>query len=252
MCTPYFSQTPVVPAAYGISLAGDRRMFLRMTAIATLTPWTINAFAAPPSDRDAPAPHGMSPAEALERLMQGNARYVANQPKQKDFSAGRAARSNVQFPIAAILSCADSRLSPEFAFDQDPGELFVTRVAGNFMSPSVLSSLEYAVAVLGVPLIMVLGHSNCGAVSAAIKSFETKNILPGTMQDLVTAIAPAVVRAKDGTTSNLLDRSILENVKLQKLLMETRPSLVQSMVNDKKINIVGGVYDLATGKVSLV
>lgn len=72
------------------------------------------------------------------------------------------------------------------------------------------------------------------------------------MQDLVTAIAPAVVRAKDGTTSNLLDRSILENVKLQKLLMETRPSLVQSMVNDKKINIVGGVYDLATGKVSLV
>jgi len=91
-----------------------------------------------------------------------------------------------------------------------------------------------------------------GAVSAAVQSIETRNMLPGTMQDIISAIQPAVVRARSGTGDNLLGRSIMENVKMQEQALETRPSLVQSMFRDKKIDIVGGVYDLASGKVSLV
>jgi carbonic anhydrase len=116
----------------------------------------------------------------------------------------------------------------------------------------VLSSLEYAVAVLGVPLIVVLGHPNCGAVSATVKSIDSKDMLPGTLQDIVSAIQPSVVRAQSGTGGSLLDRAIVENVKLQLQALATRPSLVKSMLDEKKINIVGAVYDLANGKVTLV
>ena len=102
-----------------------------------------------------PAPNAIPAAEALDRLMHGNVRYAANDPEEKDFSAGRAARVKAQYPIAAILSCSDSRVAPELAFDQGPGDVFVVRVAGNFVNPDGLASLEYAVNFLGVPLLMV-------------------------------------------------------------------------------------------------
>jgi carbonic anhydrase len=230
---------------------GRRRNFLKMGALAAAAPWSLGAALAAPAAGGA-APNAIAPAEALKRLMDGNARYAANKPNENDFSAGRAARTKVQYPFAAILSCADSRLAPEFAFDQGPGELFVVRTAGNYAAPALLSSLEYAVAVLNVPLIMVLGHTNCGAVSAAVKSVESRGMLPGTMQDIISAIQPAVVRAQNGPADKLLDRAIFENVKMQEQALEVRPSLVATMFKDKKIDIVGGVYDLATGKVSLV
>ena len=104
-----------------------------------------------------PAPNAMTPDQALKRLMDGNARYVANAPDNKDFSAGRAARAQSQHPFAGLLSCADFRVALELAFDQSPGELFVVRVAGNFVNTDGLASLEFGVKVLGMPLIMVLG-----------------------------------------------------------------------------------------------
>ena len=227
-----------------------RRGFLRSGMLAVAASWGMNnAFA---DSAAAAAPNAITPAAALKRLMEGNARYVANQPQERDFSAGRAARVNAQYPIAAILSCADSRLAPEFAFDQSPGDLFVARVAGNYASPAVLSSLEYAVAVLNAPLVIVLGHTNCGAVAATVKMIETKDMLPGTMQDIISAIQPAVVRAQRETGGSLLDRSIVENVKLQEQFLQNRPSLVKSLVDAKKIEVVGAVYDLATGKITLV
>ncbi len=218
-------------------------------------PWLMApVMAATPKNASPSAPaNAIPPDEALKRLMDGNARYAANKPAHRDFSAGRLARTSAQFPIAAILSCADARLAPELAFDQGNGELFVMRVAGNFMSPAILSSLEYGVAVLGLPLIMVLGHSNCGAVSAAVNSVEGKAaMLPGHIQDLVTAIQPAVVKAQAGKGSSLLERSIVENVKLQKEAMATKPSLIKDALDAKKVQVVGAVYDLATGKVTLV
>ncbi|HUU67344.1 MAG TPA: carbonic anhydrase [Methyloceanibacter sp.] len=199
-----------------------------------------------------PVQNAISPDEALERIMKGNERYAANTSQRRDFSAGRAARASVQYPIAAILSCADSRVAPELAFDQGPGDLFIVRVAGNFVDDSGLASLEYAVAVLNVPLLMVLGHSNCGAVDATIKVVKEHAELPGHLPILTKAIGPAVVAAHARHPSDLLAAAIEENVKINVKRMHDDKPILSDALAAKKIAVVGGVYDLATGKVNLI
>jgi carbonic anhydrase len=198
------------------------------------------------------APNSIPPAEALDRLMQGNARYAANTPSNKDYSADRAARVSAQYPIAAIVGCADSRVAPELAFDQGPGDLFVVRVAGNFVNDDILASLEYGVEILGVPLIMVLGHTQCGAVTATVKALKDGTRLPGHLPELVRALKPAVQMAKVGHGEDLVEQATIENVKLNtNRLIVSRP-LIGPYVKSGRVKIVGGVYDLATGKVTLL
>ncbi|HTK86565.1 MAG TPA: carbonic anhydrase [Nitrospiraceae bacterium] len=206
----------------------------------------------PPAQGAPPPPNAIAPADALKRLMDGNARYAANTPNQRDFSSGRAARVQGQYPIATILSCADSRVAPELAFDQGPGDLFVVRVAGNIVNPDLLASLEYGAQFLGVPLIMVLGHTGCGAVDAAIKVLKTKTVLPGHLPELIAAIKPAVILAEKTQTGNLLDNAATVNVRRQVAQLKCSPPVVQKLYVGKKIDIIGGVYDLATGKIALV
>ncbi|MGH6857611.1 MAG: carbonic anhydrase [Methylocella sp.] len=205
-------------------------------------------------DKDAgqPKPNAIGADTALRRLMEGNARYVANKPAHRDFSAGRAERARSQYPIAAVLGCADSRVAPEFAFDQGPGDLFVVRIAGNFANDDVLASLEYAVKYLGVPLVMVLGHSNCGAIGAAIKVVEDEAQLPGHLPGLVQSLKPAVEAAKAKSPKDLLAAAIEENVALNVKRLETAHPLLASFAQSKEVKIVGGVYDLANGKVGLL
>ena len=143
-------------------------------------------------------------------------------------------------------------MAPELAFDQGPGDLFVMRVAGNVVNPDLLASLEYGVQFLGVPLIMVLGHSGCGAVDAAIKVLKTKAVLPGHLPQLIAAIKPAVIVAGKTQSGNLLDNAVAENVRRQVARLKKSPPIVQKSYAGKKIDIVGGVYDLATGKVAIV
>ncbi len=232
----------------------SRRDFLRVGALVALAPWGIGVSGAaePTAPGAAPPPNAIAPADALKRLLDGNARYAANAPNERDFSSGRAARAQAQHPIAAVLSCADSRVAPEFAFDQGPGDLFVVRVAGNVVSPDLLASLEYGVQFLGVPLIMVLGHSGCGAVDAAIKVLKAKAVLPGHLPELVAAIKPAVIVAERTQTGNLLDNAIAENVRRQVARLKNSPPVVQKFYAGKKIDIVGAVYDLSTGKIALL
>jgi len=199
-----------------------------------------------------PPPNAIPPAEALQRLMQGNARYVANEPVQKDYSAGRAARVEAQYPIAAILGCSDSRVSPELAFDQGPGDLFVVRLAGNFLDDDGFASLEYAVKFLGTPLLMVLGHTNCGAVSAAVKVVMERAELPGHLPELIKSIEPAVIAAHGRHPSDLVAAAIEENVRLNvKRLIDDTPIVADALAAGK-VAISGGIYDLATGKVGLI
>jgi carbonic anhydrase len=231
----------------------SRRDFLRTGALAALVPWSISAaLAADPPAPGAPRPNAIAPADALKRLMEGNARYSANTPNERDFSSGRAARVQGQYPIAQILSCSDSRVAPELAFDQGAGDLFVMRVAGNIVNPDLLASIEYGAQFLGVPLIMVLGHTGCGAVDAAIKVLKDKVVLPGHLPDLIAAIKPAVIVAERTQTGNLLDNAVAENVRRQVARLKRSPPIVQNLYGAKKIDIVGGVYDLATGKIALV
>ena len=199
-----------------------------------------------------PAPNAIPPADALDRLMQGNARYAANTPNERDFSAGRAARAEGQAPIAAIVSCSDSRVMPDLVFDQPPGSLFVVRLAGNVVDDDAYASVEYAVKFLGVPLILVLGHSNCGVVAAAIKVVMERAKLPGHLPCLIKAIEPAVIAAHGRHPSDLLSVAIEENVSLSlKRLIEDAP-IISDALAAKTIALSGGVYDMATGKVKLI
>jgi carbonic anhydrase len=201
---------------------------------------------------DEPPQNAIDPDEALQRLMQGNARYAANERQQRDCQGRRAGLVPAQYPIAAILSCSDSRVAPELAFDQGQGDLFVVRLAGNFVSDDGLASLEYAVKFLGVPLLMVLGHSNCGAVAAAIKVVKERAELPGHLPELVESIEPAVIAAHARHPSDLLAAAIEENVKVNVKRMHDDAPILSEALAAKKIAAVGGIYDLATGKVTLL
>ncbi|MCB8819273.1 carbonic anhydrase [Microvirga rosea] len=196
--------------------------------------------------------NAISGEDALKRIMDGNARYVANAPEQKDFSAGRAARAQSQHPIAAIVSCSDSRVAPEYAFDQSPGDLFVVRVAGNFVNDDGLASLEFGTQFLGAPLILVLGHTSCGAVSAAVKVLDEGLKLPGHLPELIGALKPAVEVARKDKPSDLPAAATVANVKLNVERLRKATPILSERVAEKKLLVVGGVYDLATGKVNLV
>lgn len=193
-----------------------------------------------------------TPDAALNLLIEGNARYVANQPREHDFSAARASRVQGQAPFAAILGCADSRVAPELAFDQSPGDLFVVRVAGNFVTPEGLASLEFGAAVLGTKLIMVLGHSKCGAVNATVTALQKGNTLPGHIADLVRAMKPGIEPVLKQSSDDLEQRAVIANVRYNVERLQHAKPILAEMVAKNEIRVVGGVYDLATGKVTLV
>ena len=194
----------------------------------------------------------VSPDEALQRLIEGNARYVAGQRTQTDFSAGRGARALTQRPFAAILSCADSRVAPELAFDQGPGDLFVVRVAGNFVNDDGLASLEYAVNFLETPLVMVLGHSNCGAVDATIKVVRDGLELPGHLHEMIEPIRPAAETALAQSPADPLATAISANVHNAVALLQAAEPILAARVKNQGLRIVGAQYDLATGQVALL
>ena len=175
----------------------------------------VAAFGGPASAKQTKAPpkpeNVLSPDAALKRLMEGNSRYVSGVSRRHDFKHEREALVGGQNPYAAVLSCADSRIAPEYAFDSGRGDLFVCRVAGNFAGDETVASMEYTVAVLGTPLIPVLGHDNCGAVDATIKSLKDDKPLPGHIPTLVSAIAPSVKTAAQ-QSGNALDNAIRQNV----------------------------------------
>lgn len=199
----------------------------------------------------AQAKGGVAPDEALKRLREGNARYVSGDTEPHDHATSRAALAQGQAPFAAILGCADSRVAPELAFDQARGELFVVRLAGNFAAPEGVASLEYTVAELGTRLIVVLGHSACGAVAATQKVVAEGITLPGHLPSLTSAIAPAV-KAVEGQPGDALDNAIRENVRLNVTSLEQADPILSAAVADGTVKVVGAVYDLETGKVDFL
>jgi carbonic anhydrase len=188
---------------------------------------------------------------ALERLRQGNRRYVEGLSLRHDFKHEREALAGDQNPYAAILSCADSRIAPEYAFDSGRGDLFVCRVAGNFANTETIASMEYAVAILKTPLILVLGHESCGAVDAAIKSLKDDTTLPGQMPSLVAAIAPAV-KAVSQQGGDTLAKATRQNVVDNVAKLSTATPILSAAVRDGKLRVVGGVYRLKDGRVDMV
>ena len=238
------------------SIARRSVLKLGLAAAVALAP---QALAAKPKGPVKPE-NVLSPDAALDRLMQGNARYVEGVSRRHDFKHEREPLSTGQNPFAAVLSCADSRIAPEYCFDTARGDVFVCRVAGNFASDVVIASLEYAVQVLNTPFIMVLGHESCGAVDAAIKSVTEGVSFPGHLPELVTALAPAVTEARAGMRCeveralhglllvNATRRNVMRNVEK----LKTAAPILETFVKDKKLRVVGGIYQLRSGRVDLL
>ena len=199
-----------------------------------------------------PAREAATPDAALKLLVEGNARYASGKLNERDFSATRAARVQGQKPFAAILSCADSRVAPELAFDRGPGELFVVRVAGNFVSPDGLASLEYGAAVLGTKVIMVLGHTSCGAINATVEALQKGNQLPGAIAGLVTAMKPGIESVMKTPGTDLEQRAVVANVRYNVQRLIAAKPILADMIAAGKLRVVGGFYNLATGKVEMV
>lgn len=202
--------------------------------------------------RAQPQTAAVTPDDALRLLTEGNARYAANQPRQRDFSAGRINTALGQAPFAAILGCADSRIAPELAFDQNPGDLFVVRVAGNFVTPEGLGSLEFGTAVLGAKVIMVLGHTSCGAVDATVAALQKGNTLPGQIAGLIRSMKPGIEPVLKQPGADLEQRAVVANVRYNVARLQQAKPILADLIAKQRLRVVGGVYDLGTGKVSLV
>lgn len=227
-----------------------RRDLLRgiaMAAVPALLRSSVTEAASPGSE-------GPSADEVLRRLLEGNQRFVKGEttgPRRtpEDFRPLAAG----QRPGAIIVGCADSRVPPELIFDQGVGDLFIVRVAGNVVGGGgalVKGSIEYGVAELGVPLVMVLGHSECGAIKAAIKHMDDRDALPGAIGELVNRLRPAVAKTK-GMAGDRLENTIRANVALGvETLRALRPVMAPAVARGR-VRVVGAVYDLRTGGVAL-
>lgn len=191
----------------------------------------------------------LTPDASLKMLQDGNARFVSGALQHPHQDAAR--RGDVasgQRPFAVILACADSRVAPEVVFDEGLGDLFVIRVAGNIADDAVLGSIEYAVEHLGSPLVVVMGHERCGAVTAAVDAVKTGAPPPGHLSALVDPIRPAVTSQKPG--EDLLDRAIVANVAEQVAKVSADEELAAA-IKSGKLKVVGGRYDLDTGEFKL-
>jgi carbonic anhydrase len=195
-----------------------------------------------------------TPAEALKVLIEGNRRYVAGKIRSLDYNRLGNRIAETQKPLAAIVTCADSRISPSVIFDLGVGHVFVSRVAGNIMDTGTLGSTEYAVAVLGVHLVMVLGHSNCGAVKAAIEVANGKKTFPAKKYGAIGRVVDPIIGPVRSLprSQRTLARAITANAQAQALAIAGRRPIISSAVRSGQIQVVPAVYDIRTGRVSLV
>jgi carbonic anhydrase len=194
--------------------------------------------------QDATAVNGET---ALRQLMEGNNRYVAAKTAHPNQTTARRAEViEGQHPFAVVVGCSDSRVPPEIIFDQGLGDLFVVRLAGHVLNDEALGSIEYAVEHLGTRLIMVLGHDKCGAVTTAVKGGDA----PGHIGSIVKAIAPAVKKVQS-RPGDLLENAIRENVAMVVEQLQSSAPLLQALVKNGGIKIVGAHYHLDDGRVTL-
>jgi carbonic anhydrase len=222
----------------------DRRRFLQVAVAGAVVGMTERPGTRLASIRSLAAGTVLTPEAALEELLAGNRRFAANQftSRDHDLRILREHTVDKQQPFAGVLSCADSRVPVELVFDQSIGRLFVTRVAGNIMTPEIIASLEYGVAVLGIRALLVLGHTNCGAVKAAMKT----DIVPGQ----ISALYPHLRAAVDQSAGNV-ETAIRINARLQAELLRTSSTVIRQAAAEGTLKVAAGVYDLASGKVTL-
>ncbi|QWR78268.1 carbonic anhydrase [Candidatus Magnetomonas plexicatena] len=185
----------------------------------------------------------------VKKLMEGNERFTKGEFKQRDSSSAKLSElSKGQHPFAVIVTCSDSRVDPEIVFDEDLGEIFVIRTAGNVVDKIALGSIEYAVEHLHSPIVVVVGHESCGAVKATL---EAKGKVHGNIGSIVDKILPAVHTAKKNTKAggDVLYNAIIENVRNVTREISTKSPVVAKELKEGKVNVLGAYYSISTGKI---
>lgn len=211
------------------------------------------ALPAAASTHPAPTAPGLSPAEAVDRLREGNRLFRVDDPFRPEVSQARREMLTAgQQPFVALLGCADSRVPPEALFHLGLGEIFTVRVAGNSALPGALGSLEYAVSALRVPLVVVMGHEGCGAVAAAKNVVEAGTVLPGALGPLVAPIIPAVVQARRAGAANVLDEAVRIHAQLTARTLRTEDGLISRAIAAGTLRVVAAYYSLDDGAVSIL
>lgn len=203
--------------------------------------------------RTQPGTRPQTPAHAWQVLRAGNARFMADErahPHQDVHARNRLITH--QEPYAIFFGCADSRVAVEIIFDQGLGDLFVVRTAGHVIDPSVLGSLEFGVAVLGCPLIVVLGHDSCGAVKATVDAVTSGHMPGGYLRDIVERVAPSVMTARDAELIPPIDLVEKEHIRNTVSLLAERSTAIAGRIADGRLGIVGAQYELSDGRIELV
>ena len=194
----------------------------------------------------------LTPREAFEQLLEGNQRFAEDSPTKTDQDRGRRAElADGQHPFAVVFGCGDSRVAAELVFDQGLGRLFVVRTAGHVVDAGVLGSVEFGVDLLDIPLVVVLGHESCGAVTAGVNAFETGTMPPGYLRDIVEHLAPSLFvaqRAGDTSVPSVVSENVRQTVRL---LVERSPVVAQAVAAGR-CAVVGLVYGLVEGRVRMV
>ena len=203
---------------------------------------------------DKAAQAAVSPKDAIEMLKQGNARFVAGDSIQRDLLEQAKATSAAQYPWAVVLSCLDSRSAPEIVFDQGVGDLFVGRVAGNVVDTTMLGSFEFAAKVAGAKVIVVMGHTDCGAVKGACDGVELGNLtqLLDEIQPAINAVATPTGELRNSSNSAFVSQVIDMNAVMQANEILARSEILREMVAAGELLVVPAVHDLATGKVTFI
>lgn len=216
-------------------------------AAKTLTPMEARAA----GGSTGPAMLASSPAEARALLRSGNERFTGGHSNRGPLNTRTVELAGGQSPFAIVLGCSDSRVPIDTIFDESPGSIFVVRIAGNFLNSDNLGSIEYAVAVLKSKIIVVLGHSKCGAVSAAVSYVKEGTTQPGHIANLVTALAPSAEATRD-KPGDWVSNAIAQNVRQQVKGMTAGSKIIADAVLAGEIEVVGAVYDLHTGRVAFM
>jgi len=193
----------------------------------------------------------ITPLKALEILKEGNKRFVSNKLRKRDLMAQVKKTGKGQFPFAAVVSCLDSRTQPEYVFDQGIGDIFVARVAGNFVNDDILGSLEFATKLAGARLIVIMGHTLCGAVRGACDKAQL-GLLTATLANINPAVEAVEGDYNPRTSQNdkFVEAVTEKNVKLTMQKLRTRSVVLREMIDKGEIGLVGAMYDVSTGKVT--
>jgi len=193
----------------------------------------------------------MTPQQALQRLKDGNQRFVESKMKNRDLLTQASATASSQHPIAVVLSCLDSRTSPEIIFDQGIGDIFVARIAGNIQNDDILGSMEFGTKLMGAKLIAVVGHTSCGAMRGSCEKAQLGH-LTGVLQKIYPAVQQAAKesKTKDCTNATYIDQIAKDNVLLVMKQIRMRSPVLDNLIKEGKIGIIGGMQDVSTGVVT--